>query len=686
MARKRKKTQIRRTKQRPPTPTPQSLFPALQPPHRKWDSIGLSVLFLAAFALFAASAARTIILEDDGLFVSTAWFAGVPHPPGYPLYTILGWLSAHLLPFSEIPWRVHIVSGWMAAVTCVCIAWLVLRRTGNRPAAYLAGAALAVSEHFWSQAIIADVYTTNTALLFLTLVMVQEAVARRDTRFWLAAAFLYGLGLANHWPLLILASPIFIAYVLASGKEFWGKLHYLAFCALVPAALLYGWLAWRSHQAPLLNFLGPIESLEQMISFIRRDIFAGADSKVTADLVDKIYYVRYFITEGMLQLSLPGGLLALWGVYHTFRNGWRAGCYSEIACLCASSFLLIALLGFDYEHFRIAVFRPYPLVGYCILALWLGYGIHALMQLAGERRRLLLPILCGGFGLIILALGVWNGRTNYRANDRFSEQYAQNLFDIVEENAILVPHGDAYVMSTVYYQLVEGRRPDIRLLVYNGLFVNDRIVQPLWSDKRKEEVWREFVKNTDRPFYYQAMGKYLREHLGQASFGFVNKVSRDIAPKKVKLEFSEPAKTFFKKMIELPPTRDRWIIRQRNIAIRSYAQYLGYAMVTNHAKMEKHIEDVLPLAENNYWGLVGLTLSLVAQDPKHLPLAEKYLAKAIQMVDEDQGVADAALLPYLQGRIAEQQGNVVAARDFYKQSLAVNPSKENTARSALEKL
>ena len=96
------------------------------------------------------------MLEDDGLFVTTASFAGVAHPPGYPLYVVLGWLAS-LVPFGSVAWRVHTLSGLMGACTCACIAWLVLRRTGNRPAAYLTGAALAVSEHFWSQAIIADV-------------------------------------------------------------------------------------------------------------------------------------------------------------------------------------------------------------------------------------------------------------------------------------------------------------------------------------------------------------------------------------------------------------------------------------------------------------------------------------------------------------------------------------------------
>ena len=47
-----------------------------------------------AFALYLASTPRTVMLEDDGLFISAAaHVAGVPHPPGYPLlrHTLAGW-------------------------------------------------------------------------------------------------------------------------------------------------------------------------------------------------------------------------------------------------------------------------------------------------------------------------------------------------------------------------------------------------------------------------------------------------------------------------------------------------------------------------------------------------------------------------------------------------------------------
>ena len=122
-------------------------------------------------------------------------------------------MAAHV-PFGAIAWRVHALSGAMGALTCVCIAWLVWRRTGNRPRGVpCRRGTRGVPSTSGRRRSSPDVYTTNAAVLFLTLALAQKAAWQREraTWPWTAAAVVYGLGLANHWPLLILGSPILLA-------------------------------------------------------------------------------------------------------------------------------------------------------------------------------------------------------------------------------------------------------------------------------------------------------------------------------------------------------------------------------------------------------------------------------------------------------------------------------------------
>ena len=665
-------------------------LPELHPVRPKRDALWLALLFIAVFVLYALSTPRTVMLEDDGLFITVARFAGVAHPPGYPLYVLLGWLASHV-PVGSVAFRVHSLSGLMGALTCACIAWLVVRRTGNRAAACIAGAALAVSEHFWSQAILADVYTTNSAVLFLILALVQEAAARRETWLWVVAAVLYGLGLACHYPLLILGSPVLFAYVLAARKDFWRRVPYLVPLALFTAALLYGWMVWRSQQSVPINFLGPIESWSDFLAFVGRRIYVGVDKVVTAGFIDKLSYARYFVTQALLQFSIVGGLVAIWGAFVSVRKGWRLGFLCEVLALFGSSLLLIAMLDINYEPLKIAIFRPYPLVAYGIFSLWLGYGVHALSQKAQDKPKPVLVALYAASGIVVAALCVWNGNINYRPHDTFAAEQAQAALDFVEQDGVLIVHADGEVLTTAYLHWVEGQRPDIRILQSLGLVFNDRIVRASWSKERQKAAWAEFLGTTARPVYYLGT---VPEGIGLSHQGFAIKAETSTAPGTVQVSKHDAAREYFKKLIAMPESTDAWVTAQRNFLIGAYGSYLGLVIrVVNSPTFDErtkdafneHIKEVLPLAENNYWALISMT-RILSVDPRQLQIAEAYLQKAKQLASDDRSKRERAAVPYLEGMIERNKGNADKARALFLESLRIDWEKSNNAHEALREL
>ena len=664
---------------------PRATLPDLHPLEPRADVLGVGLLFVGAFALYAVSAPRAVMLEDDGLFVTTAAFAGVAHPPGYPLYVLLGWLAS-LVPLGEVAWRVHALSGLMGALTCASVAWLVLRRTGDRPAAWLAGAALAVSEHFWSQAIIADVYTTNTAAVFLTLALAQEAAAARSARLWIAAAAVYGLGLANHYPLLILASPLFLACAAGAGRDFGRRIVYLVPIAALAAAVLYGWMAWRSHQPAPVNFLGPIGSWGEFLSFVDRSIYSHIDRNPNAGLADKLFFAGHFATQALLQFGVVGTLVALWGVFASFRGGRRLGLSCEALAFAASSFLLIALLGFNYEPLRISTFRPYPLVAYCILALWLGHGAHALTRWARARRAPPVPVFHAAGALLVAGLCAWNAGVNHRPHDRFAEEQARALFDIAEEDGVFVLYADPFVGPMSYLHWVKGVRPNLRLLEYHGVYIDDRVVRPLWSTGRKTAGWAEFLRNTDLPVYSLWYGPAF-SGMGLAHLGFFVRVHEGAGPGRIEIRANDKAKAYFAKLIAMPAPRDPPGAIHRNEMLRAYGEYLGLAQVDERSSMNGYVADVVPLAQGNYWSLMGMSKALATQPgDRSLRLAETYLRRALEMAGDDRGKEDRATERFVGGQIALRRGDTGKARMLFRESLSIDRGADNHARQALERL
>lgn len=696
MVRKQKTRPSKQTRPRRKSSPPSAALPALQPLGGRADAIGLAALFTGLLLVYALSTPRTVMLEDDGSFISAAWFAGVAHPPGYPLYILLGWIISHLLPFGSVAWRVHTLSGLMGALACLCIAWIIIRRTGNRAAAYLAAAALGLSEHFWSQAILADVYTANAALLFLTLALVQEAAVRRDTRLWVASAVAYGLGFANHYPLMILGSPVLLAFAVGAGRDLYRRLPYLVPVALLTTAALYAWMVWRSLQPGPVNFYGPIESWERFISFVNRSIYVDVDTSINAGFTDKLLYSKYILVETLLQFSPVGGLVALWGLYTSWRNGWRPGILCEALSLIGSGFVLIAMLGFNYEYGKINIFRPYPLVVYGIFALWLGYGLHALAQRLGAHANRITPAalgLYGGGAALIAAVGIWNGGGNYRPHDRFAEEQAQEMLNLVEPNANLVLKGDGFVMPITYLHWVEGRRKDLRILEAHGLLLNDRIGPPYvigqYLDKG-HAAWAQFIRDDEKPVYLLSSGRPLVPKLGYRVLGFIEKFDDTVPLTEVRVDPNDPAKAYFKKLVAMPEPRNGTVRRQRNSLLRKYGKYLAYVRVLEHPEANRYIEDVLPLAEAHYWSLMGMASVLLQQQSSHaekfLPVAETYLQKAGALARNDRSKAQRANELYLLGTVEQRKGNTGKAVALFRQSLALDKAETNKARGALAAL
>ncbi|MEO7994661.1 MAG: DUF2723 domain-containing protein, partial [bacterium] len=164
------------------------------------------VAFLAPLILFISTACRVLYVGDAGDFATACWTLGMPHPPGYPLYTLLGWLVCRLpIPGSEteVAWRLNLMSGFFAAGACY-FAYLILERLGRVKSLALIGAlAIAVSRGFWTQSTITEVYSLH---IFFIMVLWWQAIRFAETgsrkwwQYWLLTA---SLSLAHHYSILM---------------------------------------------------------------------------------------------------------------------------------------------------------------------------------------------------------------------------------------------------------------------------------------------------------------------------------------------------------------------------------------------------------------------------------------------------------------------------------------------------
>src|SRR5947207_2047695 len=90
------------------------------------DWLAFCLTVTAAFAGYFVTLAPQVTLEFSGIFSTGAMYAGVPHPPGYPVWTLYAWLFT-LLPLSNIAWRVALSSAVAASLASGLIALMTSR-------------------------------------------------------------------------------------------------------------------------------------------------------------------------------------------------------------------------------------------------------------------------------------------------------------------------------------------------------------------------------------------------------------------------------------------------------------------------------------------------------------------------------------------------------------------------------
>lgn len=133
---------------------------------RTGDGLLAAGLFVASLAIYTQTLAPSVAtLFDDSLeFLLVCHQLRIAHPTGYPLYTLLGKLFT-LGPWANVAWAVNFLSAVAGALT-VALVYLVARQLTRRRFPPLLGAlALATSPVFWSQSVIAEVYTLNSAFV-----------------------------------------------------------------------------------------------------------------------------------------------------------------------------------------------------------------------------------------------------------------------------------------------------------------------------------------------------------------------------------------------------------------------------------------------------------------------------------------------------------------------------------------
>src|SRR5213594_376221 len=380
---------------------------------------------LGALLLYVATIAPTTQFWDSSEYMAAAHALGIPHPPGNPLFVIVGHAWGLLPLGADYARRINL----FAAVTSAAASgvwfligerWLrpIVAPTWRRRLVAAAGAVVGATMFtVWNQSVVNEkVYTlsvlTIALVLWLAVRWADQPVSTRRDHHLVLIVYLLALTATNHL-MGVLAAPAVLVYVLLTEPRALLRPRFLVAAALVVAVGLSVnlFIPIRAHFDPYLN-QGEATTWPALKAVLAREQFGkpsvfdnpmyppGPDNPGHTLVLygqQLLNYVQYFTWQFGRDL-LPGmqrALAVLFGVlgFVGARRHWRAERRAAFAMTTLMLTLTVALV--FYLNFKWGYSQAFagPGLGhegreraYSLMAsfaaggVWVGMGIATLMQ------------------------------------------------------------------------------------------------------------------------------------------------------------------------------------------------------------------------------------------------------------------------------------------------------------------
>jgi hypothetical protein len=212
--------------------------------------LAAGVVSFIVLVLYLVTLAPSTAMWDTSEYIAAAYTLGLPHPPGNPLFVLVGRVFAILPIFGpNVATRINVLAALCSAVSAgmwfliterVLVGWFPQRWqriTGGAIAAAIGATAFTV----WNQSVVNEkVYTVSlVGIAIISWLMIRwsdEPDGRKADRILVLVAYILGLGYANHMGGM-LAAPAAAVAVVVRRPRFLLRWRLLLACA---GALVFG--------------------------------------------------------------------------------------------------------------------------------------------------------------------------------------------------------------------------------------------------------------------------------------------------------------------------------------------------------------------------------------------------------------------------------------------------------------
>ncbi len=438
------------------------------------------LLFTAAMALYARTAAPGQLDGDEGEFQTNIFRLGVSHT-GYPTFFLLGKLFTLLVPIGTMATRANLFAAFWGAVTIAAFFLFIRFLTRNSWAALFSALLLLASQVEWSQAIIPRPYTMNS--FFVIVVPLLFFLWRAGKVDLALPVFAFGLSLTNHRTIMWFGPAIAVFVLWADYSAVFAgtrptgnwlailrqwivrssllkprRLLMLVLAFVLPL-LLYGYVWWRGESDVGVEFHWKDFNDEIMGGNVRAWWRFGPTDWLISRVTD--LYLPMLI-EQFTAFGFIAGLIGMMALaLDRPPRGWNPRLparevllFVVLANLANSAFCVIFWV-IDIDKFFLPSFITFLFLdGIGIAVIWDWLASRPAHRIARAVISLAFIAAAGFLFTRNYSLNDWSGRTDV------ARTWDENLALPLEPRAIIAGPWES-ITPLEYAMYVDGRRRDL---------------------------------------------------------------------------------------------------------------------------------------------------------------------------------------------------------------------------------
>lgn len=452
----------------------------------------MTILAVCFFIVSTYFLSQGIPAGDSGDLVTAAATLGIAHPPGYPLYTVLGWLLNHL-PFLTPAWRVGLLSSLFHAIAIYLVATIVRRLTKSTSASWFAACVLMSNYLFFLYSITPEVFALLDFFIVLCVWLLIRFKETKQSTFFYVLCFVLGLSLTHHHVILFTFPALFYFLHKNAGLKYvtWYKAILLFIAGLTP----YLYIAYPPHGNSMIVW-NPAVSIENIIKLITRADYGTFQSAIVYGQlpIQRLLNIQTYAQYITLDFLWIGWVFVIMGVWHIIKRRNSIGItILHMVLFLGPFFYFYASFPLSYR-FSLGTLERFLLPTYTLLSIVIGIGYAHMLQ--ALRRKIpqgkYTHVLLMGISVIAFLYPVRVGLSTLQKcigynTDKTAQYVGEDILHSLPGGAILLVDRDTVLFTTQYVRYALKLRQDI--IVLQGYKLNFEDQRNIMKDRFPELIF-----------------------------------------------------------------------------------------------------------------------------------------------------------------------------------------------------